>query len=495
MMSDPHQAMRIAWMQTWQMQAMQIACMQRRCEAMPVDMGWPDAFNVEGEVYEYARTQAMQIAWMQGRCEAMTDDMSWPHAFNVEGEVNENAGQDGFLDLQVYREVPAAQAWGRHVKARWVDEYRRKDGNTEVRSRLVTVAPEAREDPPVTRCGCMLHGSQCRDRARPWSEPPRCGDCTETYTTSSGTTYCTCDCFGCEFPDENKRQDGFLDIDIAAELLRLASWGLSSVQKATCLAECLQLQLASVSHTLTYLMNMPAHYHQHPGWDDLELRAARALIEVDTLLQNQTVRTAPPLPPAAVDELKLLQRHAQDIAVMACSRFINQATLQSRRIPTELLSRLQAVFTYTELQNDDLWARLGNSKYHVFTEGSHFGERKHRHGRGGRKSRSTVIRLTEYQASSAASSDVVAGGGPAAVVSLSLADLAQPPVRSLAASSWEFWELAGLLPTPPTGRDWATHLEGLERLDEPTEALRIQLLERTTKEAMESYYVMGTFSL
>jgi hypothetical protein len=350
---------------------------------MPVDMGLPDAFNVEGEVYEYARTQAMQIAWMQGRCEAMTDDMSWPHAFNVEGEV----------------------------------------------------------------------------------------------------------------PDENKRQDGFLDIDIAAELLRLASWGLSSVQKATCLAECLQLQLASVSHTLTYLMNMPAHYHQHPGWDDLELRAARALIEVDTLLQNQTVRTAPPLPPAAVDELKLLQRHAQDIAVMACSRFINQATLQSRRIPTELLSRLQAVFTYTELQNDDLWARLGNSKYHVFTEGSHFGERKHRHGRGGRKSRSTVIRLTEYQASSAASSDVVAGGGPAAVVSLSLADLAQPPVRSLAASSWEFWELAGLLPTPPTGRDWATHLEGLERLDEPTEALRIQLLERTTKEAMESYYVMGTFSL
>ena len=234
MMSDPHQAMRIAWMQTWQMQAMQIACMQRRCEAMPVDMGLPDAFNVEGEVYEYARTQAMQIAWMQGRCEAMTDDMSWPHAFNVEGEVNENAGQDGFLD-----------------------------------------------------------------------------------------------------------------IDIAAELLRLASWGLSSVQKATCLAECLQLQLASVSHTLTYLMNMPAHYHQHPGWDDLELRAARALIEVDTLLQNQTVRTAPPLPPAAVDELKLLQRHAQDIAVMACSRFINQATLQSKGIPTELLSRLQAAFTHT----------------------------------------------------------------------------------------------------------------------------------------------------
>ena len=412
MMSDPHQAMRIAWMQTWQKQAMQIACIQRRCEAMPVDMGWPDAFNVEGEVYEYARTQAMQIAWMQGRCEAMTDDMSWPHAFNVEGEVNENAGQDGFLD-----------------------------------------------------------------------------------------------------------------IDIAAELLRLASWGLSSVQKATCLAECLQWQLASVSHTLTYLMNMPAHYHQHPGWDDLELRAARALIEVDTLLRNQTVRTAPPLPPAAVNELKLLQRHAQDLAMMACSRFINQATLQSRRIPRELLSRLQAVFTYTEIQNDDLWARLGNSKYHVFTQGSRFGERKHRHGRGGRKSRRNPGGAVDDEASteardpaasssaansSAASSDVVAGGGPAAVVSLSLADLAQPPVCSLAASSWEFWELAGLLPTPPTRerregeplegvgratwRDWATHLEGLERLDESTEALRIHLLELMPEEAMESYHIIDTFS-
>jgi hypothetical protein len=416
MMSDPHQAMQIAWMQTWQMQATQIARMQGRCEAMPVDMGWPHALNFEGEVYEYARTQAMQIAWMQGRCEAMTDDMSWPHAFNVEGEV----------------------------------------------------------------------------------------------------------------PDENKRQDGFLDIDIAAELLRLASWGLSSVQKATCLAECLQLQLASVSHTLTYLMNMPAHYHQHPGWDDLELRAARALIEVDTLLRNQTVRTAPPLPPAAVDELKLLQRHAQDIAMMACSRFINQATLQSKGIPTELLSRLQAAFTYSEIQDDNLWSRLGNSKFHVFTQCRQFGERKHRHGRGGRKSRRNPGGAVDDEASteardpaasssaansSAASSDVVAGGGPAAVVSLSLADLAQPPVPSLAASSWEVWEKAGLLPTPPThertegepyegiGRatwkDWATHLEGLEsRLDESTEALRIHLLdllERSTKEATESYYIMKTY--
>ena len=31
----------------------------------------------------------------------------------------------------------------------------------------LTVAPEVREDPPVTRCGCMVHGTQRRDAARP----------------------------------------------------------------------------------------------------------------------------------------------------------------------------------------------------------------------------------------------------------------------------------------------------------------------------------------
>ena len=40
---------------------------------------------------------------------------------------------------QVYREVPSAQAWGRKVKAKWVDEARTKDGVTEVRSRLVAM--------------------------------------------------------------------------------------------------------------------------------------------------------------------------------------------------------------------------------------------------------------------------------------------------------------------------------------------------------------------
>ena len=39
------------------------------------------------------------------------------------------------------------------------------------------------------------------------------------------------------------------------------------------------------------------------------------------------------------------------------------------------------------LQDLSFFYRLGNSKYNVFTPGACFGERKHRHARGGRKSR------------------------------------------------------------------------------------------------------------
>ena len=44
-------------------------------------------------------------------------------------------------------------------------------------------------------------------------------------------------------------------------------------------------------------------------------------------------------------------------------------------------------FGHAALQDDGLWSRIGNSKYHIFTNGVRFGERKHRHGRGGRMSR------------------------------------------------------------------------------------------------------------
>jgi hypothetical protein len=166
------------------------------------------------------------------------------------------------------------------------------------------------------------------------------------------------------------------EIDIAAELQRVASEGVAIVAGA----ECLQVQLAHTSNTLAFMPTV--HW---PG-DGLELRAALALHEVDELLlRQQTAQEAPALPPAAVEQLKLLQRHAQDVVVLVHCRYINQNILQCKSIPTELLLCLEATYG-TGLNHDaSLWSRLGNSKYHIFTHGLRFGDRKHRRRGSGQR--------------------------------------------------------------------------------------------------------------
>ena len=178
--------------------------------------------------------------------------------------------------------------------------------------------------------------------------------------------------------EEYNLQDDNLDFDISTELLRMTSKGLFVVENAISQAECLWKQLAYISYTFQKFINMPDSY-------DLELDAARALCQIDELLRQQTMREAPPLPPTAVGELYILQRVAQDVAVLANSRFIDPQILQRQGIPPELLLHLEASFGTTVLNNDALWSRIGNSKYHIFTRGVRFGERKHRRGRGGRR--------------------------------------------------------------------------------------------------------------
>ena len=168
------------------------------------------------------------------------------------------------------------------------------------------------------------------------------------------------------------------EIDIAAELQRVASEGVAAIVAG---AECLQVQLAYTSNTFMAFMTT-VHW---PG-DGLELRAAHALNEVDELLRQQTAQEAPALPPAAVEQLKLLQRHAQDVVVLVHSRYIDQKILQCKGIPTELLLCLEATFGTGFIHDVSLWSRLGNSKYHIFTRGLRFGDRKHRRrGNGERR--------------------------------------------------------------------------------------------------------------
>jgi len=253
------------------------------------------------------------------------------------------------------------------------------------------------------------------------------------------------------------RQEGFREIHIAGEMLKVSLDGLAAVHKTTQAAACLQAQLATVKHTVEYVSNTTRlQVFKHPGGDDLELRSARALRKVDDLLRQQAAKEAPPLPRAAVENLRLLQRCIQDVALLACSRGIDQKALQSKGIPPELFGRLEAAFGQAALQDDLLWSRLCNSKWHVFTHFL-FGKRKHRHGRLGRKSRRSQTDAAEDEASaeggdpvansSAASSDLPAGAtaAPARVATTS------------AASSWEGVGEAMHLPVP-----WPLSKEAME---------------------------------
>ena len=163
-------------------------------------------------------------------------------------------------------------------------------------------------------------------------------------------------------------------IDIGAELLRVASEGLSVTEWLSAWAT-----MDTVVSVLVCIKTMPLYYHEYPQEDDfLEPCAAVALRQVDELLEHQCIlaqrwnpRAQAPsmLPPPAVAELKVLQRHMQDVVVLACARFTDQQeNFERRGIPTQLEARLNTAFQ-AEVRNDiGFWSRLGNSKSHLFAK-------------------------------------------------------------------------------------------------------------------------------
>ena len=137
-------------------------------------------------------------------------------------------------------------------------------------------------------------------------------------------------------------------------LLHVASEGLLLLH-VTSLAECLLGQLHEISETLKDAMRPMG---EHSKDDGLERRTANATIKIDELLRLQSAQ----LPPAAVEQLMLLQRHAEHVAVLACCRFIDQTIMQLEGIPVDLICRLEAAFPPGSLQDDELWWRLEDSK-------------------------------------------------------------------------------------------------------------------------------------
>ena len=168
-------------------------------------------------------------------------------------------------------------------------------------------------------------------------------------------------------------------IDIDGELVKRACEAAAMVARAMQMAEFEQLELASLHHTLKYIVE----YMQHSPDDNLELFAARALNEVEDLLRQQAMQALSPLPLEAVKELKSTLRHAQDIAVLACSRFIDQRLMHTSRIPTALGYRFQLAFAPRDMEVDQLYARLGNAYHKLFNQEREKKTNKKRHGRGG----------------------------------------------------------------------------------------------------------------
>ena len=197
-----------------------------------------------------------------------------------------------------------------------------------------------------------------------------------------------------------------MDEDIAAELLSKATQGLSVVRSTILTAEWLRTQLISVIETLSLFTSTKADQHHHWCNDDLELRSANALRHVDQLLLRQ-------MHVVAQKELKMLQMILQDVALLACSRGVDATILRTKGIRPQLLARLVASFK--EGLDNDMLSRLGNSKYHCFTDGVRFGERKHRRGCRYKREATAAAAAFALAASSSASP----------------ADIGQPPPTDL----------------------------------------------------------------
>jgi len=180
-----------------------------------------------------------------------------------------------------------------------------------------------------------------------------------------------------EYANYAEQKKKFHDIDIAGELLRKSSEGIAEVDEAMLAADCLQLQLAPVKQAFQYVSDCVEattlkQSFPHPGGDDLERCAARALQQVDELIAQE----APRLPAVAMKSLKILQMLSRDIMVLLCSRFVSQTSLRSQGMPEELELRLKAACGQGNIKS-----LLGNTKYHLFTPDLQFKTRPNRGSR------------------------------------------------------------------------------------------------------------------
>jgi len=153
------------------------------------------------------------------------------------------------------------------------------------------------------------------------------------------------------------------------KLLEAAQSALGVLDRATKASPAggLRAQLAGVKASFEHVCMVAADFRCEAGDDgDLEGRCARALLEIEAVLSQQQI---PPLPTTALADLKVLQRHARDVVMAGCGRYLSEQDLMSKGMAPALRDRLVSAFPAGALDDDDLKSRLGNAKWQVFTYG------------------------------------------------------------------------------------------------------------------------------
>lgn len=143
-----------------------------------------------------------------------------------------------------------------------------------------------------------------------------------------------------------------VNLIVADRLAPTASEALTAVELAIEKTPAIQVQLTGATNVF---QGIAAGAGLAPG-DEVDRRAADALASVDALVQEH-----------AGLELKEVQRRAQDVLMLACARFMDEAALKDKGIPLEVRERLNKACQKDVLIDHDLWSRLGNAKYHLFT--------------------------------------------------------------------------------------------------------------------------------
>ena len=110
--------------------------------------------------------------------------------------------------------------------------------------------------------------------------------------------------------------------------------------------------------------------HADPCGDEaVERKAYEALETLEKVTGRYFTNTA----------MKEARRSVQDVLVLACARGIEDSLLNEKKIPEPMTKRLAKAArrdVAALVADRDLWARLGKTKYHVFTQGRKWGKRK-----------------------------------------------------------------------------------------------------------------------